>query len=229
MDRTMRERDGRNPYGRRGGYTDRGSRRMGRTQGRMENISRGEYPMISDKAGRGRDRDYADYRDYRDRGDMREDYGDYRDYGERDYADYNDYNDYRDYRDYRDSRDYGDYRDYRDYRDYGDYASGSKLKPQEINEWIGKLMQEIGERDNESLKKEMVMKLAESSGVKFENYTPEEFYVTVLMEYSDYKKTIGPSNMAVFVRMAKDFLEDKDSKVKYGEKLAGYYDLVMGM
>ena len=35
-------------------------------------------------------------------------------------------------------------------------------------------------------------------------------------------------NMDVFVKMGEEFLTDPDSAVKYGEKLALYFDMVSG-
>lgn len=46
--------------------------------------------------------------------------------------------------------------------------------------------------------------------------------------YTDYKNTLGKGNVDIYIRLAKDFLCDEDASVKYGEKLAVYYeDIVM--
>lgn len=45
---------------------------------------------------------------------------------------------------------------------------------------------------------------------------------------TDYKNTLGKGNVDIYIRLAKDFLCDEDASVKYGEKLAVYYeDIVM--
>ena len=192
--------------------------------------------------------DYGNY-------DSRYDYNDYNDYG--DYRDYEagtkisgyygktpfemrrDYT--RDMRDYarnyaRDIRDYGeDMRDMRDYarrggrRDYGyDYAMGS-MSPQEIKEWTEDLMSQMEDREKEFFKKDRVIKRAEELGISFDDTTPEEFYVTVLMLYTDYKKDIGTASIDPYINMAKDWLKDPDSALKHGEKLTAYHDyIIMG-
>lgn len=64
--------------------------------------------------------------------------------------------------------------------------------------------------------------------VEFNKFNEDEFYVTVLMMYTDYKNTLGKGNVDIYIRLAKDFLCDEDASVKYGEKLAVYYeDIVM--
>lgn len=124
-----------------------------------------------------------------------------------------------------DYRDHGDYRDYNDYNDYNDYRRdyGQKLNRQDIEHWISKLMQKIDEKDKEMFKKEKVLKKAEELGVRFEQFEPEEFYVTVLMMYTDYCKTLGNANTDIYIRLAKDWLMDDDVRMKHSEKLAEYY------
>lgn len=251
-DMLMRGRDGRNPYGSRGGYVK--DRRMQRDYRRDYANGNNEY---NDRYGneQGQDqRDMARYRDMERSGQYDRHYqpieimGRFNGYygGENDYARGRDYgygSDYArsgDYRqDYarRDMRDYGygsDYnydmrRDY-DYMPY-DYAQGSGyLSDKELKMWADKLMKSVDEKDMQFLSRENIRKKADELGIKFEKYSFEEFYVAVLMNYTDHCKTIGNANMDTYLKLAKDFLEDEDTAVQNGEKLATYYDyIVQGM
>ena len=65
---------------------------------------------------------------------------------------------------------------------------------------------------------------------KYNNESKKEFYVTVLMMYTDYCKTLGTANFDVYLKLAKDWLVDDDIAVQGGEKLAAYHDkIVLGM
>jgi hypothetical protein len=287
MDRRMR--DGRNPYGSRGGYvTSRRSRRGRRGDRGMDYAQdmRGSGSQYSMRRYRDmneyndmRGGDYAQHQgsnmdmrgDYRgnDMGDMaygydraNQNYGDMRmdghygmhggrqsgyepiefmgycsgyygspdqDYGDmrgrgRNYADY----------DYARGgrgrgRDYGDY-GYpmyeHDYSDYGDY--GETLSEQELEHWNKKLLSQLEEREKQMFSKDAIMQKAKSMGKQMEGFGEKELYTTVLMIYTDYKQTIG-QNVDVAIKLAFDWLNDKDVKVKGAEKLACYYDdIVMG-
>lgn len=157
-------RDGRNPYGSRGGY-------------------------VRDRAGR--------------QWSVRRDYDDY-DYDDFDYEDFADYDDY-------------------DEEDFG----GEMLSDRELMDWSKKLLKEVdkGFQDYFSLKN--IEKKAKDMNVEFEDFSFEEFYTTVLMMFTDYHKTLGTSNMDIYLRIAKDWLCDEDAGVQYGEKLAAYYDNIV--
>ena len=177
---------------------------------------RGEIDMRSDMA-RG-DGHYGYHQPfYMDRGDMR-------DYSGKEY-----YIRSRDAMDYgMDSRrDYGDY-DMRDSRDYRDYNKKKQyLTDKEIEHWSEKLKREVEEKDKQFFTKEHIKKRAEEMGIKFDKFNLEEFYVTVLMMYTDYCKTLGTANMDIYLRLAKDWLCDEDIAVKYGEKLSAYHDYIV--
>lgn len=112
-----------------------------------------------------------------------------------------------------------------DYDYAGDY--GENLTMQELERWNKKLMQEVEEKDKQFFSKENVKKKAQEMGVKFDKFNEEEFYLTALMMYTDYCKTLGTANMDTYLRLAKDWLEDKDVSVKGGEKLAVYHDCIV--
>lgn len=122
---------------------------------------------------------------------------------------------------------YGKRRDMARYgrRNY-DYDSGM-LGQEELMDWSEKLKKELEEKDKQFFSKENIKKKAEDMGIKFDKFSLDEFYLTVLMVYTDYCKTLGTANMDIYLRLAKDWLEDDDVKVKGGEKLATYHDYIV--
>ena len=234
-DYLMRRRmtDGRNPYGSEGGYVvsrrARGDRRMGRDYAY-------DYPnrygdSENQRLNSQREEDYARGRGYDGHYEPIEIMGRFNGYygGAEDYArggrDYNYGEDYARGR----GRDYG----YMPYPPYMmDYASqgGEYLSDRDLQMWADKLMKKVEDKDKQFLSRENIRKRADEMGIKFEKYSFEEFYVVVLMKYTDHCKTLGTANMDIYLKLAKDFFEDDDAAVKYGEKLALYYDhIVEGM
>lgn len=193
----------RNPYGSRGGYVDSRRDYAGRRMG---------------TGPRGRDYGQTPFEQMQERNryDMNQDYNDY--------ADYNDYEmDYNDYGDYDYEMDYE-----QDYRRGGrrDYGS-NKLEKEDYQEWIGKLMEEVDHKDSEMFKKEKIMQKAQELGIKPEGFTMDDLYLTTIMMYTDYYKTLGNANISIYVKLAKDWLMDKDVSVKGSEKLASYYENIV--
>jgi hypothetical protein len=200
----------RNPYGSRGGYVDSRRDYAGRRMG---------------TGPRGRDYGQTPFEQMQERNryDMNQDY---------------EYNDYADYNDYDYGMDYNDYGDY-DYNDYGmdyerDYRRGgrrdyrsNKLEKEDYQEWIGKLMEEVDHKDSEMFKKEKIIQKAQELGIKPEGFTMDDLYLTTIMMYTDYYKTLGNANISIYVKLAKDWLMDKDVSVKGSEKLASYYENIV--
>ena len=143
------------------------------------------------------------------------------DYGRRDYGDYN-YDMRYDMRG-RGGRDYG-------YDYAGDY--GEKLTKQELEHWRKKLDNEVGdEQSKHFFKKDNIEQRAKQLGIEMKHFDAEELAIAGYMLYSDYCKSLKPyvgSNMDVFIKMGEEFLNDPDSEVKGGEKLALYFDMVSG-
>lgn len=143
------------------------------------------------------------------------DYGDMRAYnmsGMRDYG----YGDMRGRRDYGYDYGYG----------YGDY--GETLSEKELDEWCHKLKSQLDEREKQMFSKEIISQKAKQMGKQMENFGEKELEVATLMVYTDYKNSIG-QNPDLAIKLAFDWLTDKDVKVKGAEKLAVYYDeIVMG-
>ena len=130
-------------------------------------------------------------------------------------------------------RDYGyDYRGGRgrgydygyDYDDYGDY--GETLSEQELEKWNKKLLAQLDDREKQMFSKEAIMQKAKAMGKKMEGFGEKELYTTTLMMMTDYKPSIG-ANPEVMVKLAYDWLSDKDVAVKGAEKLAVYHDCIV--
>ena len=102
----------------------------------------------------------------------------------------------------------------------------NKLPKQELQEWKHKLLKEMGEREKEFFNKETISSKARSFGIEMKDYDEEELAIATAMMYTDYFKTLKKymgSNMDVYVELARDWLEDKDSNYKGSEKLSAYY------
>ena len=129
-----------------------------------------------------------------------------------------------DFRDHRDYRDYADYNDYGDYNDYNEEKSDSKKKYHEdIKRWIEKLKR----KDRFKIPKEEVISNAKQMGIKFEDFSEEEFYAVYLMMVSDYKAVAN--DFRSYLNMAKEWLEDDDIEVSPSEKVCIYmYEIVKG-
>lgn len=251
--RIMAVRDGRNPYGSRGGYvvSSRGRRGRGRRRGDrgMDYASdygdmtrRGRYGDYGEDMARG-SRGRSDYGDY-DYGDMRMDghYGRQGGYEPVEFMGYcNGYygmpnQDYGrgDMRRGGSRMDYGydmrgGRRDY-GYDDFGyaydDY--GTTLSEKELEEWCKKLKSKLSEQEKQMFSKEAIMQRAKAMGRQMEGFGEKELEVVALMLLDDYKKSLGV-NADLMIKLAFDWLNDQDAKLKGAEKLAVYYDeIVMG-
>lgn len=233
-DRMMR--DGRNPYGSRGGYVSSRKRDRAMDERGYDPESRSGHDYGYDMRGRG-SRDYMGDEHYgQPRGTM-EFYG----YGVGgmypQHHDYNYENDMGDYARGNRSRmrsgmgrmDRGDmhYPYYEDYGyDYGyDYAEEDEKKEYEkkLKEWTEKLKK----KDRFGWQKEMVIKRAREMQIKFDEISEDEFYAVYLMLVSDFKSYSNDPN--TYVSMAKDWIYDDDIKVSPSEKICIYlYEIVLG-
>ena len=245
MMRRRMMRDGRNPYGSKGGYVT--SSRRGRD--RMDSRDYG-MDMMDSRRGR---RDYADMMDSRDYGmnsrrgrdsrDYRDNTVDSRDYSDntrgRDYADYNmdssyGYSDRRS--DMYDSQSY----DSRDSRDMGygygigmfdynteDWAMDghNKLSSKDIKKWEKDMENADGTR-GKHFDMEQIEQVAKQMNIKFDEYRPETLCAVVNMMYSDYCKVLG-SDLIIYVKLAKAFLEDDDFSGSPEEKAMLYYKCIV--
>lgn len=200
--RGMSQRDGRNPYGSRGGYVT--SRRRGRDNRMPDREMDMEY-------------DYAKYDsryDSRYNSDRRGQDGHYpyQQYGER--------NRPMEYEMYG----YGvggikpmDYN-----YDYGyDYDYADEDMEKEWKEHLKKWQEELKRYDRFNMPKDQVIQNAKQMGVEFDKYNEEEFLTTYYMVMSDYPSIANEPH--TYISLAKDWLEDEDSKLKGSDKLCAYY------
>lgn len=109
--------------------------------------------------------------------------------------------------------------------DYGsmDYGKHNQLDEHTLEMWAREMLQEIEPVHHAKFKMDVVVKKSEEMGIRFDKFTPYEFYTTVIMLVSDFGKTLGMTNVDIYTRLAKDWLCDPDAGVRYGEKLAAYY------
>ena len=122
--------------------------------------------------------------------------------------------------DMRRGRDYGYDYGY----DYGDY--GETLSEEELDKWCKKLKEQLDEREKQMFSKEMISQKARNMGKQMEGFGEKELEVATLMVYTDYKNSIG-QNPDLAIKLAYDWLTDKDVAVKGAEKLAVYYDCIV--
>ena len=102
----------------------------------------------------------------------------------------------------------------------------SLLSDTSLEKWCKKLKEQLDEREKQMFSKEAISKHAKTIGRQMEGFTEKELEVATLMIYTDYKHSIG-QNLDLAVRLAFDWLNDKDVAVKGGEKLAVYYDCIV--
>lgn len=139
-----------------------------------------------------------------------------------------------DHGDYRGGRDYGydmrggygrrDYGYDYGYDDYGDY--GETLSEKELEHWNKRLMEQLDEREKQMFHKDAIMQKAKQMGKPMEGFGEKELYTATLMAFTDYKQSIG-ANPDLAVKLAYDWLSDKDVSVRGAEKLAVYYDCIV--
>jgi hypothetical protein len=207
-------RDGRNPYGSRGGYVSSSRPRRDREMYDREMHDREMYDMERYGMPKG---DYRrEYPDYNMRGDMRR-------------SDYNS----RDYGHNYDMRGRGGYnRDYGEYEDYGmyDYAKAEygKLSHEDVENWKKHLKNEDG-TNGEHFKKDQITQIARQVGVNPEEYGEHIFGLVLNMMYSDYckvAKKFGFDRGDFYGELAKAFLNDKDFGGTPEEKVYLYYKCI---
>lgn len=205
-------RDGRNPYGSRGGYiTSRDPRRRDRARSREDyNYGDEEYR---------RERRSMDDREHRYPYEEDGHYYPFEIMGSVGMEEYPDYARGRSGRYIRDR--------YYDYPMMYDGAEEGMLTDKELEHWAKKLLEEVDEKDKPFFRFENIKKKAEDMGIKFDNFSPMELYVATLAMYTDYGKTLGSANMDTYIRLGKDFLCDTDAGLQYGMKLAAYYDSIV--
>ena len=106
--------------------------------------------------------------------------------------------------------------------DYGYDGHQSKISEEQYFDDIDRWTEKLKRKDRfKTVKKEEIINQAKQMGVRFEDFTEEEFYAVYLMHISDYKNVANGHRM--YISMAKDWLEDDDIEVSPSEKLCLYY------
>lgn len=102
-----------------------------------------------------------------------------------------------------------------------------KLPEEDIEKWTKSLLSEMEDRDRQQVKMDFILKRANEMGISFEKFSPEEFYVTVLMLHTDFSKVLPAQPIDTYLKMAKAWLCDPDASLRYGKKLAAYYEEIV--
>lgn len=106
--------------------------------------------------------------------------------------------------------------------DYGyDYDYASEDMEKEWKEHLKKWQDELKRYDRFNMPKDQVIQNAKQMGVEFDKYNEEEFLTTYYMVMSDYPSIANEPH--TYISLAKDWLEDEDSKLKGSDKLCAYY------
>lgn len=107
---------------------------------------------------------------------------------------------------------------YHDYRsDYSEDDIEYRYH-KDLKHWIEKLKS----KDKFNLSEEQVVQQAKSLGVHFKDYSELEFYAMYLAMVSDYHRILG-NDVLLYIKMAREFLEDDDIAVTPSEKVCIYY------
>lgn len=113
---------------------------------------------------------------------------------------------------------------------YGDRhkkAHSKTLTPDKLMRWSRTMMMDIDDNYKQYFKMEQIITKAEQMGIEFEKFTPEEFYTTVVMMFTDFFRALGSASIDIYIKLAKAWLCDADVSVKYGKKLAKYYEEIV--
>lgn len=107
---------------------------------------------------------------------------------------------------------------------YGDF--GETLSEKELEHWKHKLMSQLDEQEKQMFSKEMISQKAKQMNLTMHGFGEKELELATIMVYTDYKRTIG-KNPDMAIKLAYDWLTDEDVAVKGAEKLAVYYDCIV--
>lgn len=212
-------RDGRNPYGARGGYVSSRKRSRDRAMDMNYDMNRGYKNRGYDRP---MDMEY-DYTKYNSGYDSRYD----REYGHQDR-----YTPYERHRESYRPMDYemygygiGGIRPIHGNYMYQDYAHEDMEKEykEDLHEWIEKLKK----KDRFGLTKEQVVDKGRQMGVRYDKFNEMEFYAIYLMLVSDFKQVSNDPHY--YLALTKEWLEDDDVEMKGSDKVCAYlYSIVLG-
>lgn len=113
-------------------------------------------------------------------------------------------------------------------RDRGeDYGEGEFLTDEELMDWSKELLSQVDEPHKSFFTKENFDRKMQEMGIQAKDFSIAELYTVSLMLFDDYKKTLGMGNLDIYIKLAKDWLEDEDAELKGSEKLSAYYDNIV--
>ena len=75
-----------------------------------------------------------------------------------------------------------------------------KLPEEDIERWTKSLLSEIEEKDRQQVKMDFIQKRANEMDISFEKFSPEEFYATVLMLYTDFSKALPAQPIDTYLK-----------------------------
>lgn len=104
-------------------------------------------------------------------------------------------------------------------RDYGEEEY--KLSPTEIRKWERELKQ-----SGAKFTADQVRQVAQQHGIRFDEFSPELLTAVANMMYTDYDETVR-GDIAMYVKLAKDFLCDEDFDGTPEEKAYLYYNVIV--
>lgn len=108
-----------------------------------------------------------------------------------------------------------------------DYSSSNDMmSEEEYEDFLEDKCKELKRYDKFNMGKQEVLNQAKQMGINFNDFDEEEFIVTYYMMMSDYKEDMLNSPQ-IYMLLAKDWLEDKDSDLQGGEKLYAYLMLIV--
>jgi len=108
-----------------------------------------------------------------------------------------------------------------------DYGEGEFLTDDELMEWSKELLDEVDEPHKSYFTKDNFDRKMQEMGIKEKDFSFSELYTVALMLFDDYKKTLGMANLDIYIKLARDWLEDEDAELKGSEKLSAYYDNIV--
>lgn len=117
----------------------------------------------------------------------------------------------------------------REHVGFGEMSEYSCLADEELEDLVHRFYGKMEEQYRKHFTRDNIRQNAELKGISFDKFTFEELYVVTLMLFADYFRSLGFNNVVLYICLAKQWLCDDDAALRYGEKLAAYYDyIIMG-
>ena len=115
-------------------------------------------------------------------------------------------------------------RDYARGRRMRDRHNAPRIDSEMLEMWSRDLYDDLEDGMRNQFKFDSVIKKSEDMGLMFDRYSIYEFYPMVVVLYNLFHKSLNNNNPELYIKMAKDWFCDKNSKLKYSKKLHAYFD-----